>query len=221
MVSQKDFSHLHQLHLVLGIKEAGGSGFPSLYGAERTEVESLEEEETVDSNYNILPVSDSEDDEGSINEFLGGDDMEDLTEDQEATTTVKIRKSGMKIKLTKRKSYTTFSTSTDKVCVQSSSRSVTRSKSGESTEPEPNLNFQVEADNREEEDSGDIQPSPAKWHQSPRPEIKWIGAGVSVHGQTFYQSAHLEPGNLTVSMGDTVLMQPMDSSLEPFVDHIT
>ena len=134
--------------------------------------------------------------------------------------TVKIRKLGMKIKLTKWKFYTTFSTSTDKVCVQSSSRSVTRSKSGESTEPEPDLNFQVE-DNREEEDTGDIQPSPAKRRQSPRPEIKWIGAGVSVHGQTFYQSAHLEPGNLTVSMGDTVLMQPMDSSLEPFVGQIT
>ena len=61
----KDYQNQHKY------KNTKGSGFPSLYGVERTEIQSLEEEEAVDSNYNILPVSESEDDEGSINEVLG------------------------------------------------------------------------------------------------------------------------------------------------------
>ena len=50
-VSQKQLSLLLQLQLVLGIKEAKGSCFPSFYRVERTEVESSdfqEEEEVVD-----------------------------------------------------------------------------------------------------------------------------------------------------------------------------
>ena len=67
VVSQKDFSHLHQHHL--GIKEAKGSCFLRHYGAESTEVESYdsqEEAEAVDSNHNILPGSESKDDEGIL-----------------------------------------------------------------------------------------------------------------------------------------------------------
>ena len=42
---------------------------------------------------------------------------------------------------------------------------------------------------------------------------KVSGAGVSV-------PAHLEPGNLTVSVGDTILTQPLDSGLQLFVGQL-
>ena len=57
--------------------------------------------------------------------------------------------------------------------------------------------------------------SPRK-EEEEKSEVEWIGAGVHGEGKTYYRTAILR-GDIRVSIGKTILLQPADSSIPPYV----